>query len=219
MDRVRDASDNPGVAVARASAAGCDAMAMDILLIAADSTVTAGVFGLAGSLVGGAVAGTVSFLVARQAREAAESSWLRDNRREIYSRFLTHAQQLLIACEDGMRAARSAAARDAVQPPYVSFFDTYGVIQTVAARPVVDTARVYAYRLLALREIVASRGVFGEDEFGRVASLVRTARHDAIDAMRADLGLAGSARPPQRYNPFIGTELAAEYDRRAFGAD
>jgi hypothetical protein len=185
---------------------------MGLLLIAADSAV----IGLAGSLIGGGIAGAVSFAVARQARQAAERSWLRDNRREIYSRFVTHAQELLIAAEECKRAGRSAPTREAVQAPFVSFFDAYGVIQTVAQRPVVDAARIHAYRLLELKEALDGRSVFAEDSFHQVALLVRRARHDTIDAMRADLGLAGSARPPERYNPFAGTELADEYAQRAF---
>jgi hypothetical protein len=35
-----------------------------------------------------------------------------------------------------------------------------------------------------------------------------------IDAMRADLGLEGSARPPEGFNAFAGTELEAEYAGR-----
>jgi len=191
---------------------------MDSLVEAVSSYVTAG-FGLAGSLIGGAIAGTVSLVAARQARKAAESSWIRDNRREIYDRFLTHAQNLLIACEECMRARLTEGTREAVQRPFVDFFNAYGVVQTVAQRPVVNAVRVYAYRLLELKETLDSRGVLGQENFQHVARLVRRARHDTIDAMRTDLGLAGSAKPPERYNPFLGTELAAEYERRKYGAD
>ena len=34
---------------------------------------------------------------------------------------------------------------------------------------------------------------------------------DAIDAMRAELGLLGEARPPEHYNPFAGTGLEEKY--------
>ena len=61
-------------------------------------------------------------------------------------------------------------------------------MQTVAERPVVDAARVYAYRLLEM-----ARGGLDPADFERVAQLVRSARHDKIDAMRAELGLTGSA--------------------------
>jgi hypothetical protein len=40
-------------------------------------------FGLAGALIGGAIAGMVSLKVARDARDAAERNWVRDSRREI----------------------------------------------------------------------------------------------------------------------------------------
>ncbi len=89
---------------------------------------------------------------------------------------------------------------------------------TVAERPVVDAARVYAYRL---RELAGTgrRGRGMKDAppstwFERVTQLVRFARHDTIDAMRAELGLAGSARPPKDFNPFRGTDLEDRYTSR-----
>jgi hypothetical protein len=174
---------------------------LDDTLLGASPYVTAA-FGLAGSLIGGFIAGTVSLLVARQARDAAERGWIRDSRREIYDRFLTNAQTLLIACE----GARSHSDQ-AVDAAFNDFFEVYGVVQTVAERPVVDAARVYAYRLRELADALGPSSVLGKESFGRVARLIRLARHDTIDAMRAELGLEGSARPPQDFNPFAGTEL------------
>ena len=75
----------------------------------------------------------------------------------------------------------------------------------------VDAARVYAYRLLELKEELDSKGILGPDSFDRVARLVRFARHDTIDAMRGELGLSGSARPPEVFNPFRGTDLEDQY--------
>lgn len=178
---------------------------LDTPLLAVSAYVTAA-FGLAGSLIGGAIAGVVSLLVARQAREAAERSWMRDSRREIYDRFLTNAQKLLIACED---AGGTEEEKEAVEEAHVDFFEVYGVVQTVAERPVVDAARVHGYRLLELSE-AGRRGSPSAAErarLDRVAQLVRLARHDTIDAMRAELGLAGSARPPADFDPFRGTDL------------
>jgi len=49
-----------------------------------------------------------------------------------------------------------------------------------------------------------------------VAELVREARHDTINAMRAELGLKETIWPPEDYNPFHGTDLKQKYaDRRA----
>jgi hypothetical protein len=48
-------------------------------------------------------------------------------------------------------------------------------------------------------------------KFERVAQLVRFARHDTIDAMRAELGLVGRAGPPDDFNPFRGTDLEDDY--------
>lgn len=178
--------------------------------IVAASAYVAAAFGLAGSLIGGLIAGTVSLRVARQARDAAERSWMRDSRREIYDRFLTTAQQLLIACEGSTSLRESiGAAEDQLRRSYLSFFEVYGVVQTVAERPVVDAARVYGYRLLEL-----SRGDLEPAQVERVAQLVRFARHETIDAMRAELGLTGSAKPPKGFNAFAGTDLENEFEHR-----
>ncbi len=157
--------------------------------------VTAGV-GLLGSLIGGSIAAVVTLMVARQAREAAASSWIRDTRREVYDRFLSTGQELLIAHE----------ARSAVDEAHSDFFELYGVLQTVAERPVIDAARVYAYRLMELKE-----RRLGPENYGAVAQLVRRARHDVIDAMRAELGVEGSARPSDDFNPFRGTTFEGRY--------
>jgi hypothetical protein len=175
-------------------------------------------FGLAGSLIGGAIAGSVSLWVAHQAREAAERSWIRDSRRNIYDRFLTNAQKLLIACEASKSLGESLGAQDkeAVERAHIDFFEVYGVVQTVADRPVVSAARIYAYRLLELAgtQRRGFRPGLKDAHFERVAQLVRFARHDTIDAMRTELGLAGSAQPPDDFNPFQGTDLEAEYTVR-----
>lgn len=177
---------------------------------------TAAAFGLVGSLIGGAIAGAVSYLVARQAREAAEQAWVRDNRREIYDRFLTAGQNLLIACEtyragERNRGNKNPEAENGVESAFSNLFESYGVVQTVADVRLVDAARSYAYRLWELREMLRSKSVLKPDNFDRVAELVRVARHETIDAMRTELGLAGNIRPPDGYNPFAGTDLAEQY--------
>lgn len=178
--------------------------------IVAASAYVAAAFGLAGTLIGGLIAGTVSLRVASQAREAAERSWMRDSRREIYDRFLTNAQKLLIACEGSASLRESVgSAEDELRQAYLNFFEVYGVVQTVAERPVVDAARVYAYRLLEL-----ARGGLEPAHVERVAQLVRYARHETIDAMRAELGLTGSASPPKGFNAFAGTDLESQLARR-----
>ena len=133
-----------------------------------------------------------------------------DNRREIYDRFLTSAQTLLIDCEKA-RESKTKKAKASVETAHTKFFEVYGVVLTVAERAAVDAARVYAYRLWELKESLDSMGVMGPENFETVASLVRTARHDLIDAMRAELGLPGSARLEGKYNPFVGTALEREY--------
>jgi hypothetical protein len=144
---------------------------------------------------------------------------MRDSRRGIYDRFLSSAQKLLIACEARATAGRAATdpeqLRAAIERAYVDFFEVYGVVQTVAQRPVVDAARIYGYRLLELERGLDSSGAIRAEEVGPVAQLVRSARHDTIDAMRAELGLAGSARPPDGFDPFEGTDFEGRYAVRA----
>ncbi len=176
--------------------------------LAAGTSYGPAVFGLAGSLIGGLIVGAVSFLVARQAREAAEHAWIRDNRREIYDRFLTCAQRLLIACE----ARRYSEGGEAsVESANTNFFEAYVVVQTVADTALVAAARVHAYRLWELKASLDSTSVMGPENFDRVTQLIRVARHDTINAMRAELGLEGSVGPAADYNPFVGTDLEEKY--------
>ena len=91
--------------------------------IAEGSSYVPAIFGLAGSLIGGFIAGTVSLLVARQARKAAEGTWIRDNRREIYDRLLTYAERLLRACEAYKAAHRDEdTAKASVESAFTNFW-------------------------------------------------------------------------------------------------
>ena len=193
-------------------------MVWEITMVMLDSPIAQGspyapaVFGLAGSLIGGFIAGTVSLLVARQAREAAEGAWIRDNRREIYDRLLTYAQRLLIACEAYKDAHRDKeAAKAGVKSAFTSFWEAYGVVQTVAGTRLVNADRVYAYRLWELATSLGSTSVMGPKNFRTVAELVRDARHDTISAMRAELGLGSSLHLTVDINPFVGTDLEEKY--------
>jgi len=92
-------------------------------------------------------------------------------------------------------------------------FEAYAVVQTVAERPVVDAARVHVHRLMELwYEVLGDSRRVWTDRFDLVAELIDLARQETIDAMRAELRLAGSARRPKDFNPFHGTKLADEYD-------
>lgn len=102
--------------------------------IAEGSSYAPAIFGLVGSLIGGFIAGTVSLLAARQAREAAEGAWIRDNRRVIYDRLLTNAERLLHACLAYKEAHRDkVATRASVESAFTNFGEAYGVVQTVAS--------------------------------------------------------------------------------------
>jgi hypothetical protein len=184
-------------------------MSVIVPLFADASPYLAAVFGLAGSLIGGAIAGTVSLKVARDARDAAERSWVRDSRRAIYDRFLAAGQRLLVVLETARTPAEvPEEVLATIDAAYATFFETYASVQTVAELGVVQTARVQAYRLQALKDILDGRGPSSAGEFDRISQLVRLARQDTIDAMRADLGLHGSARP----------QADQEYAEAVFGA-
>jgi len=170
------------------------------------------IFGLAGSLIGGFIVGTVSILVARQAREAAEGAWIRDNRREIYDRLLTYAERLLHACETYKTAhGDQERAKASVESAFTNFWEVYGVVQTVAGIRLVQAVRVHAYRLWELAAGLGSTSVMGPENFNLIIKLIRDSRHDMIDAMRAELGLDTGIRPTQEINPFAGTELEEKY--------
>jgi gas vesicle protein len=181
--------------------------------MAEGSSYTAAVFGLAGSLIGGSIAATVSLLIARQARKAAETTWIRDNRRETYDRFLTYAERLLIACEACKDTHRDdTTAKASVETAFTNFWQVYGVVQTVADTRLVEAARTYAYRLWELAASLGSTSVMGPGNFRQVAELIRDARYNMITEMRAELGL-GSFQRGGGGNPFAGTDLEEKYDK------
>lgn len=170
------------------------------------------IFGLAGSLIGGFIAGTISLLAARQAREAAEGAWMRDNRREIYDRYLTYAERLLHGCEAYEAAHHDKGeAKAIVESAYTNFWEVYGVVQTVAGTRLVEATRIHAYRLGELAVSMDSTSLIGPENFAMVIELIRDARHDMINAMRAELGLEGGVRPVSDVNPFAGTDLEEKY--------
>ncbi len=174
-------------------------------------------FALAGSLIGGFIAGTVSLLVARQARDAAEHAWVRDSRRNVYDRFLTKAQRLLIASLACRSVPSVEGAKGAAEAAYAEFFEVNGVLQTVAERPLVETARIYAYRLLRLKETAVGASSFGSSDVSHMGKLVRDARLATIDAMRNELGLTGSVDPGEGYNPYLETRFEDEYAKTYLG--
>jgi hypothetical protein len=180
-------------------------------LVLAASAYVVGAFGLAGSLIGGAIAGGVSYQVARQAREAAETTWMRDTRRETYGRFLTGAQRLHVSCEF-YDAEAGQETRQAIERARYDFFEIYAVVQVVAGRALVDAARTYGYRLFELyKEVVEEAGNIHPPDPKHVSDLVRLSRHDTIEAMRHELGQVTSARPSDTYNPFADTDLATRW--------
>jgi hypothetical protein len=187
-------------------------MAMLDSVIADGSSYVPAIFGLVGSLVGGFIAGTVSLLVALQARKAAEGAWVRDNRREIYDRLLTYGERLLHACEAYKDAhSDKKTAKSIAESAFTNFWETYGVVQTVADTRLVEAVRVYAYRLWELAASLGSTSILGPENFSLVVKLIRDARHEMVNAMRTELGLHGGIRPVAEINPFAGTDLEEMY--------
>jgi len=157
------------------------------------------------------MAGGASLLIAWQARKAAERAWIRDNRREIYDRFLTCAQMLLLACEayKDARAQEKAQAKDKVESTFAKFWGAYSVMQTVADTRLFEITRIYGYRLWELATSLGSTSVMGPENFSAVSQLIPGARRNTIAAMRGELGLGGSPVPD--INPFEGTPLQEKY--------
>ena len=187
------------------------------LVIAANAWVPAAIGGLGGALLGGCV----TLVVAWRTRVAAERSWVRDGRRQIYDRFLTKAQALHAACEafrveraDGLRARDDLGGEPAgvVQRAYDEFFGVFAVVQAVGGTDVVMKSRIHGYRLEAL-----SCGARGESpmlkegaSFEAISTEVRHARHVVIDAMRGELGLEIRGWEwDADFNGFEGTSLEA----------
>jgi hypothetical protein len=167
----------------------------------------AGAFGLVGAVLGGLIAGATSRSVARNALDAAEAAWMRDNRRDLFDRFLSSAQRLLIASQDSWKDPDDQLSANARVAAGAEFWAVYGVIQTLADKEVVDAARVYAYRLQELENLINTTSRLGRERFYPVTREVRSARHDTIDKMRREFGLTESVRPDPDFNPFEGTPL------------
>src|SRR3954452_1599304 len=143
------------------------------------AAVNPAVYALAGSLIGGVVAGTFSLLVAGRTQRASERAWMRDNRREIYDRFLTNAQRLLVALADPPPQPKPNELHDA----YVDFVSAYVIVQALAERDVVDAARTYGQRLIDdLKPLVDAGGRPGDPAIVALGRQVRLDRQATIDA-------------------------------------
>jgi hypothetical protein len=160
-------------------------------------------------------AASVSLETARAARELAERSWIRDSRRQIYGDYIAKGQALLLACIAAHDVGDKESSSDTDEHErtnrvYCDFLQTYAVLQTLAETETVAGARDYGYRLIDLANMALSRE--SSESFEGVSTLVRGARHAAIDAMRKELGLQTSASPTTDYNPYIGTEFEDAYN-------
>ena len=84
-------------------------------------------------------------------------------------------------------------------------------MQTVGSTRLVAAVRLYAYRLWVLATSLGPASVMGPEDFSLVIKLIREARLDMINAMRAELGLDSGVRPSAEINPFAGTVLEEKY--------
>jgi hypothetical protein len=177
---------------------------------AAESPLVIAAIGLIGSLIGGGVAATVSVINAKRDRDAARTSWIRDNRQEIYNQFLNNAQELLIACT-GYKKLPPKDVESAIKQADLKLFSIYAVVQTLADTRVFEAARTHAYRLGALEDLTLQaleEKTEPNDDYGQIASLSRKSRHAMLYAIREQLGLSDSISLGKGYfDPFAGTEL------------
>jgi hypothetical protein len=168
------------------------------LIIALDyAPVVTGIFALAGSLIGVFVA----FWLARKARDEERRSWLKDQRQEVYPKFIAAAQSVLEACEalseldesgesdqldqlDESDEPRSAIL-DRLRRGYRDLVVHNAVIQTLGSRDTIREARRHMYTLIALIPVCAGRRSDPKvDEFFWGA---RKSRQQALIAMRREL--------------------------------
>jgi hypothetical protein len=164
---------------------------------------------LLGTLIGGGIAAWSNLSLARRTRDENRHQWIRDQRATLYDRYLSEGQGVLVACVNrGMLSHERSAPRIDTS----KLMGIYAVVQILASKPVVDAARIYGYRILAL-ERLGLRGNVDETSFDEIGQLVRAARHDTIEAMRAELELPGSARPDDGFDEFRGTEFQGKSAR------
>ncbi len=102
--------------------------------MAAVSPYAIALIGLAGSLIGGMIAGGISILIAREARAGAHESSFRDSLSHICAGFLANSQALLDACWSSGQSPQTDASRAAVKQAHLEFFEVYGVLQTLAGQ-------------------------------------------------------------------------------------
>ena len=144
-----------------------------------------GIFALIGSLVGVLVA----FQLARAARMEERLNWLKDQRQEVYPRFVAAAQSVLDACEELPFSEPSrSVVLDQLQTGYRDLVVHNAVIQTLGRRSTIAAARLHMYTLIELRGVRLGRirdpGSAAVDELLRGA---RRSRHQALLAMRYEL--------------------------------
>jgi hypothetical protein len=184
---------------------------------AAESPLVIAAIGLIGSLIGGGIAATVSLVIAKQARDEARAEWIRNNRRDIYDRFLTSAQELLIACVH-YRELPPKEAESAIKEADLKLFSAHVVVQTVADRGVAGAARIHAYRLMRLEQLTldALGSNIAPRNHSKIAPLSRESRHATIEAIREELGLTDGIDLASGFDPFSGTELEGQYPVRPY---
>ena len=125
-------------------------------------------------MAGLSLAPSAFWLHAKRA-QPLEGAWIRDNRREIYDRYLTYAEKLLHSCE-AYKAAHhdKEKAKANVEHAFTNFWEVYGVVQTVACTRLVKAARIHGYRLGELATTWTLTAVIGPEDFTMVIDSFET---------------------------------------------
>ena len=158
----------------------------DRLFLATDyAPYITGVFALIGSLVGVFVA----FQLARGARTEERRNWIKDQRQEVYPKFVAAGQSVLDACEELPYSDSSrTVVLDQLQKGYRELVVHNAVIQTLGRRSTIDEVRRHMYTLIELRDVRLGRKPDpGSNKIDELLRGARRSRHRALLAMRYEL--------------------------------
>ena len=151
--------------------------------------------GVAGTVVGGVIVVTSSWLLHRWERGARLAERSRAERKEAYAAFLTNAEDSMHLFQWLTKDASSAAAREDDEARADKFYDgevvpRYRILELVATRTVLKPAREMRVALNDIRHLMkdSTTGVTRDDaEFKAAHTSYRRARDAFLVAARADL--------------------------------
>jgi hypothetical protein len=144
-----------------------------------------GLFGILGTILGAAIAGSMNFLLSRQNIKSEHRQWMRNVRQTAYKEFLSAGTSLHRACEEVAKSTDPDKAR-LLATPTVNFDEAYIVLQIVSDRAVFLAAREYNYWFPDLMQ-AALQG--NGAEVKEIGGELRAARHSFLSAVRREQGL------------------------------